>query len=213
MARFSPARAHFGDRPPDDEFEDDGRSLPMPIRVKLAARRTAGIREAKEAIANLPGPGESLHAVCTSRLDLTDILNAVLERVGVCEKMLIATLGYNERNLRMILQWLDTGRVRSLSLVTSIFFRSHKGSLFEETLTEFRERGQRCAAVHSHAKVVAMHFVSGATMAIEGSANLSANGSSREQFALINDPDLTRWHSAWIEDLLNCHAEAHASDD
>lgn len=212
MARFNPTRTAFGRRP-DDEFEDNGTGLPLPIRVKLAARRTAGIKEARQVIEQLPGPGESLHAVCTSRLDLTDILSALLEKVGKCDRMLIATLGYHERNLRMMLQWLDTGRVRSLGLVTSRFHQAHKGALFEETLTEFRERNQRAVAVHSHAKVTCLHFAGGATMVCEGSANLSANGSSREQIAIINDPALTRWHSAWIEDLLSRHEEAHTSRD
>jgi hypothetical protein len=212
VARFRPARVHFGDRPPDDE-DDDGTGLPTPIRTKAHARRMAGIREAKKVLAHLPGPGESLHAVVTARLDLTDVVNALLETVGRCDRMLIATLGYNQRNLRAMLGWLDSGRVRSLSLVASIFFRSHKGALWEETLAEFRSRGQRAACCHSHAKVVAMHFTDGPALCIEGSANLCGNGSGREQFALFNDSALTGWHSAWIEELVSRHAEAHEGDD
>ncbi len=208
MARFSPARVHFGDRPPDD-FEDDGTGLPAPIRTRATARRTAGIREAKEVLAHLPGPGESLHAVVTARLDLSDVLTALLETVGPCERMRVATLGYNQRNLAAMLAWLDSGRVRSLALVASIFFRSHKGDLWAETLTEFRARKQRAACCHSHAKVVAMQFADGRAFSIEGSANLCGNGSGREQFALFNDPALTGWHSAWIEELVARHEEAH----
>src|SRR5687768_6185011 len=46
MARFSVRKLHFG-------------------------RRAAGIREAKETLALLPGPGESLHALYTARGRLT----------------------------------------------------------------------------------------------------------------------------------------------
>ena len=77
MARFSPRRLHFGNRP-DLDTEDGGEGLPLPLRVKLAARRAAGIREAKETLAHLPGPGESLHAIMTARLDMSDVLNALL---------------------------------------------------------------------------------------------------------------------------------------
>jgi hypothetical protein len=107
-----------------------------------------------------------------------------------------------------MLGWLDAGRVRELALVASIFFRSHKGDLWAETMTEFRARGQRAACCQSHAKVVAMRFEAGPSLCIEGSANLCGNGSGREQFALFNDPDVTRWHSAWIEELVSRHAEA-----
>jgi hypothetical protein len=208
MARFRPGRVHFGDRPPDD-FEDDGTGLPTPIRAKAAARRTAGIREAKAVMQHLPGPGESLHAVVTARLDLTDIVNALLDTVGSCDRMRVATLGFNERNLRAMLGWLDSGRVQSLALVASIFFRSHKGDLWEQTLAEFRQRGQRAACCQSHAKVVALQFADGRAFSIEGSSNLCGNGSGREQFALFADQDLAAWHSAWIEELVSRHEQAH----
>jgi hypothetical protein len=204
MARFTAARVHFGEKPPDD-FDDDGTGLPTPIRTKATARRTAGIREAKQVLEHLPGPGESVHAVVTARLDLTDVLTALLETVGPCDRMRVATLGFNERNLRTMLGWLDSGRVRSLALVASIFFRSHKGDLWEETLREFRARGQRAACCHSHAKVVAMHFADGPAFSIEGSANLCGNGSGREQFALFADPALTAWHAGWIDELIQRH--------
>src|SRR5262245_55038957 len=104
MARFSPARVHFGDRPPDD-FEDNGEGLPTPIRTKARARRAAGIREAKQVLAHLPEPGEALHAIVTARMDLTDVVNALLETIGRCERMRVATLGYNRRNLVAMLGW------------------------------------------------------------------------------------------------------------
>lgn len=116
--RFAPRPIRFGHKP-DAGDEADG--LPTPHRVKLAARRAAGIAEAKAVLEHLPAPGESLHAVVTARLDLTDASNALLERLGGCEGMMIATLGYNARNLRMMLGWLDSGAVRSLSLVASLF--------------------------------------------------------------------------------------------
>jgi hypothetical protein len=207
MARFTVRRLPFG-RPPAEDDGDDGTGLPIPAKIKLAARRAAGIAEAKAVLEHLPAQGESLHAVCTARMDLTDIINGLLEKLGRCDRMLIATLGFNEANLATMLRWLDSGAVRSLALVASIFFRSHKGALWGETLREFRARKQRAACCHSHAKVVAMVFGSGERLSIEGSANLCGNGSGREQFALIHHRALTAWHSRWITDLLNRHEAA-----
>jgi hypothetical protein len=204
MARFSVRRLHFGRRP-DTDADDNGEGLPTPKRIKLAARRAAGIAEAKAVLDHLPGPGESLHAVCTARMDLTDVIGALLERMGRCDCMLIATLGYNEANMATMLRWLDSGAVQSLVLVASIFFRSHKGALWAETLKDLRARKQRAACCHSHAKVVALAFASGARLSIEGSVNLCGNGSGREQFALINDPGLHDWHARWIDALVTKH--------
>lgn len=201
--RFMVRPTRFGRRPGNADDEADG--LPTPAKVKLLARRAAGIAEAKSVLEHLPAPSESLHAVVTARLDLTDVLNAILERLGKCERMRIATLGYNARNLRTMLSWLDAGVVGRLSLVASIFFRSHNGDLWTETLNEFRQRGQRAACCHSHAKVVTMQFATGERFSIEGSANLCGNGSGREQFALIHDARLHDFHAEWIGALLDKH--------
>ncbi len=202
MARFTARRLAFGRKPAD---EDDGAGLPLPLRIKLAARRAAGIAEAAAVLAHLPGPGESLHALCTHRLDLTDVIGALLDKLGCCDRLAIATLGYNRRNLRTLLGWLDTGKVAELALLASIFFRSHNGELWAETLEEFRSRGQRAACAASHAKVVALAFQSGDKLAIEGSQNLCGNGSAREQFAVINDAGLCDWHERWVTDAVGKH--------
>src|SRR5438876_6435161 len=145
MARFSVRKLHFGHGPEED---DDGTGLPLPLGVKRAVRRAAGIAEAKAVLDHLPGPGESLHALCTARMDLTDVIGSLLERLGKCDRLVIGTLGYNARNLQTLLRWLDAGQVVSLTLLASIFFRSHNGELWKRTLAEFRQRKQRAACCH-----------------------------------------------------------------
>jgi hypothetical protein len=215
VARFSVRKLQFGRRPGADP-DDDGEGLPTPAKIRLAQRRAAGIAEAKAVLQHLPEqPGESLHAITTFRMDLTDVIGHLLERFGVCE-LKVATLGFNKRNLRALLRFLDSGAVRSLALVASRFFYSHNGALWNETLEEFRRRGARAAFTDSHAKVCTMHFLSGEKFALEGSANLCGSGSAREQFALIRHDELTDWHAGWIDDLVSRHegqataqAEAH----
>ncbi|HWG69668.1 MAG TPA: hypothetical protein VN692_09665 [Steroidobacteraceae bacterium] len=202
MARFTARPTRFGHRP---DQGDDIDGLPTPQRVRLAARRAAGIAEAKAVLEYLPAPDESLHALISSRMDLADIIALLLEKIGPCAEMRLATLGYHRRNLKTMLAWLDSGAVLSLSLVASIFFRSHNGDLWEETLTEFRQRKQRAACCSCHAKVVTLAFVSGERLSLEGSMNVSGNGSVLEQFALINDPTLHDWHAGWIDALLTKH--------
>src|SRR5262245_17387103 len=138
----------------------------------------------------------------TARLDMTDVLNALLEKLGRCDRARIATLGLNRRNYRAMLRWLDEGKVGGLTLLVSKFFRAHNTELFAELLDEFRRRGQRAAAVDSHAKVMALEFADGTRLAVEGSANLCSNGSAREQFCIVNDAELCRWHSGWIHALV-----------
>jgi hypothetical protein len=96
--------------------------------------------------------------------------------------------------------------------VASIFFRSHNGDLWTETLSEFHRRKQRAACCHSHAKVTTLAFTSGERLSIEGSANLCGNGSGREQFALINDSGSHDWHARWIGDLVTKYEGNQGTD-
>jgi hypothetical protein len=179
--RFRPQR-RFGaaeHAQPDD--------TPTPALTRASARRALAVAQAAELLAHLPAPGEALHVVAVSRFDVADLLGCLLEKLGKCDRMVIATLGYNRRNLKALLSWLDTGAVAGLTLLASIFFRSHNGDLWRETQAELRQRGQQCACCHCHAKVAALAFASGERLVIEGSANLCGNGSGREQFVLIHD--------------------------
>lgn len=204
--QFSAQRIRFGPRPVDDDENEDG--LPTPRRIKLQRRRAMAIRDAQDLLAELPAPGESLHCLMSRRMDLCDVLSVLLERLGRCERMTIATLGYNERNLRTMLSWLDSGNVGTLTLLASKFFLSHNGELWERTLDELHQRKQRAACASSHAKVCTLAFDSGETFVIEGSSNLCGNGSAREQFAMIRDDGLHDWHRDWIREMVSQHETA-----
>lgn len=201
--RFTAKPVRFSRRP--GNAEDEGADLPTPQKVKLATRRAAGIAEAKAVLEHLPQPGESLHALVSSRMDLADIIGLILGKYGACQALRLATLGFHRRNLKTLLSWLDSGAVGSLSLVASIFFRSHNGELWEETLAEFRQRKQRAACCNCHAKVVTMRFATGERLSLEGSMNVAGNGSVLEQFALIHDAGLHDFHARWIDGLLDKH--------
>jgi hypothetical protein len=210
VPRFSPTRVLFG-RPPVDG-DDHGDGLPTPFKAKAVARRMAGIKEARGIVEHLPELGGSVHLIHTARLDVADILDAMLDSLGPCDKMMIGTLGMNRRNLSTMLNWLDGGRVQTIGLLVSRFFGAHKPDLLRDTLEEFRSRRQRAAQVDSHAKVATLHLADGRAFVCHGSGNLASNGSSREQLVIEQDPALAAWHARWIEELVSKHEGTTASD-
>ena len=139
------------------------------------------------------------------------LITALVTHLGDVQAMRIATLSYNGRNLAEMVALLDSGAVKSLSLLCSSFFRDHNKELWEETLSDFRERGQRAAAARTHAKVVTVATAAGRRLSLEGSANLRTN-SNREQFALTEDAAIHDWHAAWIDGMVAQH-EGNESDD
>jgi hypothetical protein len=124
--------------------------------LKRSRRRMAMLAEARDVIPHLPEPGESLHGLMTGRYDLMHLIVVIVEMKPIgLERMRLATLSFNGRNLSEMLRLLDSGKTKRLSLVCSKFFAEHDKDLFEETLQEFRKRGQLVAARRSHCKVVA----------------------------------------------------------
>jgi hypothetical protein len=198
VIHFNAPRPRFG-RPP---AADNG--PPAPHAAKAAARRTAQLAEVRDALAVLPGPGEAVHCLMTGRYDLMHLLVCLIDRLGTVEAMGVATLSYNGRNLAEMVRLLDSGAVRRLTLLCSQFFAQHNTELWDETLEEFRDRGQRAAAARSHAKVVTFAFASGQRLTLEGSANLRSNG-NREQLLLADGAGLHDWHAGWIDALVTQH--------
>src|SRR5262249_9948720 len=106
---------------------------------------------------------------------------------------------FSSRNTHEILQLMDGGAVKTVSLLCSDFFAKHNKAEFSEAVREFQKRGQDIAAPRSHAKVTCLHFPDGGKLVLEGSANPRTNGNI-EQFALFTDAGLHDWHAAWIDE-------------
>ncbi len=203
MTIFNTPRPSFG--------QNKGDQYPSPIVGKAAAHRTASLKSADDILAILPGSGETLHALMTGRFDLMHPIVALVGKLGRCDSLCIATLSYNGKNLTEMIGLLDSEAVGSLTLLCSAFFRDHNTELWQETLSEFRERGQRAAAARSHAKIVTLATADGRKLSIEGSANLRTN-SNREQFALTDDAAVHDWHTTWITDLVAAREGENVED-
>ncbi len=185
--------------------EADGVPAPL-LRGAAGNRRLAALKEAGDILEVLPGPGESLHALMTGRYDLTDLLEVIYSRLGAVAHLRVATLSFNGHNLLLMKHWLEAGHVRRLSLLYSSFFADHNPEIVLQ-LAEALEGGKhRHKAARNHCKVVALEMADGRKLSLEGSANLRTN-SNREQFALIDGPELHDWHAAWIDEQLS-HGQA-----
>jgi hypothetical protein len=209
---FTAPRPAFGAAPRltfDQRPAGDG--TPAPHVDHATARRTALLAEAADVLAVLPGPGETVHCLLTGRYDLMHLLVCLIDRLGSVDAMRIATLSYSARNLAEMVSLLDSSRVKTLTLLCSLFFAEHNTSLWEQSLEEFRDRNQRAAAARSHAKVVTFAFASGRRLTLEGSPNLRSNG-NREQVLLADGAGLHDWHARWIDELVTQH-EGNDRDD
>lgn len=168
--------------------------------AKAESRRVAFLRRANDALAVLPGEGESAHCLMTGYYDLMHVVAELCRREGPVERLRLATLSYNARNLAEIESILNGGAARRVDLLASTFFRNHNRELFGRTRAALAGRGA-VAAAPSHAKVALFSFAGGGVMVFEGSANLRTNR-SREQLMMTRDRGVHDWHAAWIDEAI-----------
>src|ERR1700678_2589294 len=96
-----------------------------PLTVKGLVRKTGEIGRLAESLPALPEPAEAVHLLMTGRYDLTAVLAVILQRLGPCERMRIATLSFNAKNVAELAGWLDQKQVGALTLLASHFHREN----------------------------------------------------------------------------------------
>ena len=198
-SRFNTPRVRFGATPAKT---DDG--TPSTSVTRAALRRTAQLAEADDVLRVIPKPGEAVHTLMTGRYDLMHLIVVLVRRLGIIDAMRIGTLSFNAANLKELLALLDSKAVGTMTLLCSSFFRDHNKDLWQETVSEFRERGQSAAAARSHAKVVTLALADGQRLVLEGSANLRSNGNC-EQLTLLHDSTIHDFHAEWVDGLVTRH--------
>jgi hypothetical protein len=172
------------------------------------------LHEAKQLLPFLPAAeGEATHAIMSGRYDLMVLLAAILDiYASGCESLRLATLSFNHRNTAEMRELLRSGRVGTLALLCSAFFRAHNDAEYTEarrTAAEFPDRW-RIAAARNHAKVICADFGQ-RKLVIEGSANLRTNG-NWEQLLIVQDTELFAWHATWIDEMVSRY-EAEATEE
>jgi len=170
---------------------------------RVSRRRFLRIRQRDEAIEllrPLPAPGESVHGIIPGTFSGWVLAAALIELLDAPADVHVCTLGFNRENCRDLTDALDAGRVRSVVLLVSDYFRSSDRDIFRHCQRELESRGQRVAIGRSHAKLMLFQTTTH-NMVAETSANLRSS-QNIEQFVISDDPGLLEFHRAWIEELL-----------
>jgi hypothetical protein len=186
---------------PDDE-------LPPPLKGKARRRRRAMVARAREILPHLPQEeGEATHALLTGRVDLAVVIVTLLPHYGPCRHARFATLAFNERTTLELSHQLATNRAQRLSLLCSLYFRTHNGGLYQEARAQAERFPGRwaLAAGRNHAKVACLDF-GRQRLVLESSANLRSNG-NLEQFSVIMDQDLHDWYAGWLDREIARHEQ------
>jgi hypothetical protein len=174
---------------------------PQSHTTRASLRRGRQLHAAGDVLAYLPADGEALHCLQSALFDLTTVLVLLVDKLGTCTHMRIATLAFSKRNLEQLLALFDNGQVKRITFLGSTFYRNYNPEDWKDAVKELRDRGQRIAVYTNHAKVVALDFMTGPKLVIEGSSNLRSNR-SLEAFVITHDAGLHDWTAKWIDHLV-----------
>lgn len=165
--------------------------------------RAQPMATAAETLAAIPRADQAWHLLINGRFALWDFVPAALKLAGehvTIKQLHLATLGFSRKNIAELAALLDAGKVQSVALLCSHYFKGTSGGIYEFAQAELAARKQRFASIRTHAKVVLMRLSDDRTIAIESSANLRSC-KNIEQVSVYGLPDLYRFHAGWMEPL------------
>lgn len=185
-------------------------AIDLPADVKLLRRSAKRqmlhlmhVANAAQHLGELPANGESLHCVMKGNYHAWDLVPAILQLAApaTITRLLVATLGFNKSNAAELIELYDAGQIKAVDFICSCYFKSTCEGEFEFLHAALTARGQRIAAVRSHAKILGFELSDGRALVIESSANLRSCRNV-EQFSLTHDRELLEFHRSWIDQLL-----------
>ena len=170
---------------------------------KAHLRHLADVSHAERHIERLPTPAESFHCLMGGNYNAWDLVPAVLNLLGAArlDELRVATLGFNRRNGRELIELLDAGRIAACSFICSTYYQAHEQNTYAWLAAEMTARGQPIACARCHAKILLMRSAAGHWLVNESSANLRSCN-NLEQFSLFNNEALYHFHAAWMGEVL-----------
>lgn len=211
----------FDDVPAFDLDGADGEvSTAAHLEGDISHRRVASRRlfvdyrarpEAFKHIDPLPAAGESIHGVISGKYALWDLVPAIIEHGHRIDTLHLATLGFSKQNAAELLGFLDDGRVKSVALLVSYYFKKTSESIYESLVPELLKRKQRVLAMRTHCKIVLVKTTRRTSYVVESSANLRSC-KNIEQFVFTRDARLYSFHRGWMDELLNGIACGRSDD-
>lgn len=193
----------------DRKPEDEQREISKRTSLKRRSGRRVMIdalhrRNAVKDIEKLPEAGEATHIIARGNFPLWQIVPATLALAApaTIERLSIATLGFSAGNVTDLMALFDAEKIAAVEIVASVYFERQNPAEYRMMADGLAERGQRIAALRSHAKIIAMTLSDGKAFAVESSANLRSCRNI-EQITIIHDAELYRFHAGWIAQVID----------
>jgi hypothetical protein len=189
---------------PNEQLErtDMPTARQLRITAKQSMRRIQRGEKATEALhGQIPKPGTETHYVSDAKYDFFNIMMEAVRIMGGADEFYGSTWTMNRVNVLEMIEMLDTGRIKKISILTGTYFKQRETSVYAQLLTALKRRGMRYVAFINHTKIALIKNGEN-YLVFEGSANFTANP-RLENFIIANHRKLYEFHQGWMEEMLN----------
>jgi hypothetical protein len=167
------------------------------IKTKLFLNK----EKAKQIFTEIPQPGESYHMVSNGVFDYFNLIPIAIEYLGnKTGDFYFSTWTLNNRIAEDILKLYDDGKVKSITGLVGLYFKSRETAVFNMLYEGLKKRGQKMFCNENHSKVTLIENGKD-YLVIEGSANFTANPRI-EQFVITNSKELFMFHKSWMDEIV-----------
>ncbi len=164
------------------------------------------VKIAAEHLQRIPDALDAFHLLCSGRYALWDLAGPAIIQLAfphTIAAMTIATLGFSKANIAEMMKMMDAGKIGTLSILASHYFKGTSKGIFEYAEAELGKRTTtRFSSVRNHAKIAAVKLTDGRTVTIESSANLRSC-KNIEFMTVYGHPALYDFHIGWMNELLD----------
>ena len=156
-----------------------------------------------EHVGTLPPEGTSYHFVTRGRWSLFHLIPTTLTFAAPAHLAYlgIGTLGFSHQNLTDLLSLFDSGRIKEIAFLFSVYFRSGQREQCERLVSELTRRKQKVVSMLTHCKLLLMATTDNRFFVAESSANLRSCGSI-EQTTFTQDRELLTFHKQWLSEIM-----------
>ena len=172
-------------------------------RIHLRAKKKNEIRleHLKELLNELPKTNESFHVVSSGNFDFWMYIPHLIGIMGSADDLFVSTWTMSREVVHQIFEIFDTGKVKTISVMTGVYFKRRETAVYTTLVNGLLERKQRYVAFRNHTKLLLLsNKAKNIYLTIEGSANLTANPRA-EQFILTHSKELYEFHCEWMNDM------------
>lgn len=167
---------------------------------RLIEKKKIRIKNLREVIGSLPGPGEDIFIIGGGNIDAIHSIHVALDFLPQIEEMYIATWSMTMDNIDDLFRMFDEKKIKKLSIVIATTFRRIRRVECPALIKGMQARGQRMVICKNHSKIILMK-APGHHLVVRGSANFTCNPRI-EQIDYSNNRELYKFNQNWMESIL-----------